>query len=178
MMNVEHYSRNTIVPSRTKFQLEHFVIGQHDTKPMQWRQLVLEAQDLSYNIKSAELTIKKLKLEIDRLRATGDPLDAIEAEQKELDIKLTERVLAGALLELEWINEIAERVGVFTTEQIESNQHEYWQTRLQKQADVDVFSSQRNVSQGNILSMINAGLLDYNNTDKLENSSNNKSINS
>ncbi|MFM7859191.1 MAG: hypothetical protein ACKO96_46535, partial [Flammeovirgaceae bacterium] len=80
-MNIEPYAQKTIITARTKFQLRHFVVGQHDTKPMQWKQVLLEAQDLTYKIRSAEIQMQKTQIEHDRLLATGDIIDALDAEQ-------------------------------------------------------------------------------------------------
>lgn len=160
-MELEKYTNNTIIPSRSKFQLRHFVINQHDTPAMQWRQILIEAQDMAYKIRSAELGLQKSRIELDRLLASDDPIDQIDAEQKNLDITLTERVLAGARLELAWLQEIAEEVGPHSFEQIEADQPEYWRKRLQRQADTDVLAAQRGISAGNIQSMLNAGLIEW-----------------
>lgn len=160
-MNIELHNNNTLIPSRTKFQLHHFVIEQHDTKPMQWRQVLLEANDLTYKIRSAEIQMQKTKIEHDRLIATGDELDALDAEQKRLDMSVTERALKAARLELCWLEEIAEQIGPYTFEEIEENQPEYWAKRLQRQADMDVLARENGISPGNIQSMLNAGLIKY-----------------
>lgn len=160
-MDLEKYTSSTVLPSRSKFQLKHFVIGQHDTAPMQWRQILIEAQDLAYKIRSAELSIEKLRLESHRLLSSGDPIDAVDAEQKVIDVLLTERILEGARIELCWLEELAEEIGFHSFEEIESDQPEYWAKRLQRQADVDVLSRQQGIGAGNLQSMLNAGLLYY-----------------
>lgn len=158
-MNLELFSTTTIIPSRTKYQLRHFVIGQHATRPMQWRQLLLEIQSLSYNIRNAELDIEQKQIEIHRLLSTGDPIDSIEAERKRLGVTLTQRTLAGAELELNWLQELAEEIGAYTWEQIEEDQPAYWQTRLNRQAGLDRMAIEQGVSVGNLESMLNAGLI-------------------
>jgi len=160
-MKLEQYSNNTLIVERTKYQLEHFVIGQHPTLPMRWRQIIIEAQDLIYKIRSAEIHQKKSGIERDRLLATGDPIDALDAEQKQLGIVLTERTLLAAKQELKWLREIADKIGAYSFEDIEADQPEYWAKRLRQQADVDVLSIQQGVSVGNLTSMLNAGLLAY-----------------
>lgn len=152
--------QKTIIPSRTRFQLYNFVIGQHDTKPMQWRQLLLEVQDISYKIRSAEITQAKNMIEYERLIATNDPLDALDAEQKQLDMTILERTLAGARLELHWLAEIADEVGEYTPEEIEADQPEYWKKRLQRQADIDALGAVEGVSPSTLMSMLNAGMID------------------
>jgi hypothetical protein len=126
---------------------------------MQWHQVVLEVQQLAYNIAMAELDIKKKQIEIKRLIASGDEIDAIQAEEKRLGIALTERVLAGARMELTWLEELAVEVGQYTYEQIEANQPEYWQLRLSRQASMDRMSAQQGIGACNLNSMLQAGLL-------------------
>lgn len=105
------FYESTVFTSRTRYQLKHFVIGQHDTLPMQWKQIVIEAQDLSYRIRSAEIQLEKTKIEYERLLETGDPIDALDAEQKKIDMVLTNRVLEGARIELKWLG-ICRRNGI------------------------------------------------------------------
>lgn len=160
-MNLQKHSESYIFPSRSKFQLEKFVIGQHDTPQMKWKQLVLEGQQLAYNVKSAEISIEKNKIEMERLLKSKDELDALDAEQKRLDIIFTERTLAGAKIELKWLEEIAETVGSFSFEEIEQDQETYWKLRLQRQAEIDVFSRGQGISASNISSMINIGEIQF-----------------
>ena len=151
--------KNTIVTVRSRYQLRRFVVGQHDTAPMQWRQILLEAQDLIYKIRMAELSVQKANIEIERLLATNDPLDALEAEEKRLGVVLTERTLQGARQELAWLQELADEVGSFTAEEIEADQPEYWARRLNRQAGLDRLAITEGVSAGNLQSMLSAGLL-------------------
>lgn len=158
-MELEPYTNNTIIPSRSEYQIRHFVIGQHDTPAMQWRQILIEAQDMAYKIRSAELHLKKERIQLERLLASDDEIDAIDAEQKQLDITLTERTLAGARMELKWLQDIAEEIGAHTFQQIEDDQPEYWRRRLHRQADTDILSRNQGISAGNITSMLNAGFM-------------------
>ena len=160
-MDIEKYAEQHIFPSRSRFQLENFVIGQHDTAPMQWKQVLLEGQQLAYNIKSAEISIKKTQIEMEKLLESGDELDALDAEQKRLDIILTERTLAGAKLELQWLEDIAGQIGAHSFEDVEADQPNYWRLRLQRQADTDALSQIEGVSPANIASMMNAGMIEY-----------------
>jgi hypothetical protein len=162
-MNLEKYTASTIIPSRSKYQLRHFVIGQHDTPAMRWRQVLLEGQDMAYKIRSAELSLQKSRIKLDQLLASDDPIDAIDAEQQQLDLTLLERTLAGARLELQWLTEIAEEVGVHTFDEIEADQAEYWHRRLQRQADADILAARQGISAGNIAAMLQAGLIEWSN---------------
>lgn len=160
-MDLDKYAADTIIPSRSRYQLRQFVIGQHDTPAMQWRQVLIEGQDMAYKIRLAELSLKKTRIEINKLLSTGDPIDAIDAEEKQVGMVLTERTLAGARIELQWLQEIAEEIGPYTFEEIEADQPNYWVKRLQRQADLDVLAVRQGVSAGNLASMLNAGMLTY-----------------
>lgn len=139
--------------------MRHFVLGQHDTAPMQWRQILLEAQDLIYKIRLAEIAVQKASIEIERLMSTGDEIDALEAEEKELGVVLTKRTLQGARQELLWLQELADEVGAFTAEEIEADQPNYWSLRLNRQAGLDRLALAEGVSPANLQSMLSAGLL-------------------
>jgi hypothetical protein len=156
---LEKTSQNYVTTSRSKYQLRHFVVGQHDTKPMQWRQIMLEAQELAYSIAMAELDLQRKEIEISRLLASDDQLNAIEAKEKHLGIVLTQRALNGARLELQWLEELAAEVGQYSPEQIEADQPEYWRLRLSRQAGIDQMSSRQGIGAGNLQSMLSAGLL-------------------
>ena len=43
---------------RSRFQLEHFVLGQHDTDQMRYYQTVIEINGLLHNYKVAEIETK------------------------------------------------------------------------------------------------------------------------
>lgn len=159
-MDLQPYTETTVIPSRTRYELTQFVIGQHATAPMRWRQLLIEAQDMAYKIRLAELDCEKKRIEIDRLLATGDEIDAIEAEEKRLGLVLTERTLEGARLEFGWLQDIAEQVGPYTLEDIEKDQPEYWSKRLNKQAGLEQLSATQGISAGNLTSMELVGLLE------------------
>lgn len=160
---VEQQALDTIIPSRSKYQLKHFVIGQHDTPEMAWRQIILEAQALEYSIRQAKLSIKLTEIKIAELLATGNRKDEIKAEKKRLGLVLTQRTLAGAQLEMEWLKEIAAEVGYYSPQEIEDNQPEYWAKRLTRQADIDRASITEGISAGNLQSMLNAGLVENTN---------------
>jgi hypothetical protein len=159
-MNLQPHTTQTVIPTRTRFQLRHFVIGQHDTAPMQWRQLLLEAQDMAYKIRLAELDLERKKIERHKLLSTGDPLDSIEAEEKQLHMVLIERSLAAARMELGWLEELADEIEPHTFDDIEADQPNYWKLRLARQAGLDQLSIQQGISAANLHSMLNAGLLD------------------
>lgn len=157
MNEIEKIASDYVVRERSDYQLRHFVIGQHDTPQMRYRQILLEVKTLLMNLRLAELDIEKRRIKLDRL--TDDPLDAIKAEKLRLGIAVTLDTMEGARRELAFLVDLAKEYPEFTSQEIEDNQQEYWEARLQRQANVDRMSVEQQVSSGNLTSMLYAGLL-------------------
>ena len=118
---------------RSKFQLEHFVVGQHDTLEMQYVQCVTEIQALYYTIKEVTLSMQITEIEITRLRATGDEIDELNAQIKELGMEQTKVVGVGAFRELRVLLDLLKEFPAYKREDIENSQEEYWTKRLTRQ---------------------------------------------
>ncbi len=118
---------------RSRFQLERFVVGAQDTPEMQYYQCVTEIQSLYYTLKEVALKIKKNEIEIEKLRATKDEVDEIEAQIKELQLEQTKVVAVGAIRELEILLDIKSQYPEYTRRDIENGQNEYWSKRLERQ---------------------------------------------
>lgn len=124
---------------RSQFQLEKFVINQHDTDEMKYFQCVTEIQSLYYTIRTVSLEMKKTEIEIAKLRATGDEVDEIDAQLKELGLEQTRLVGVGAFRELGHLMNIFESFPIkYTREQIEIAQPDYWSKRLNRQAILEL----------------------------------------
>ena len=139
-----------IQQSRSPFQLEKFVIGQHETPEMQYQKCVLEIQQLYYTIKTVNLQIKKTEVQIDRLRQTGDEIDEIEAQLKEVELEQTRLIGIGAIREFEYLLEVYNSFeNKYTRDEIDNAQPEYWEKRLTRQAMLESVSN--NLGQGSNL---------------------------
>ncbi len=146
--------------SRSRFQIERFVLGQHATKEMQYYQVCLELQDLLYKYKLAEINAKKTDLKIDRLRSTGDELDELEAQEIELSQSETRLAVIGAQRELAHLIDIWESFDHrYTRAEIEAAQPDYWQARLTNNAKAMLMGGQ-SVNAAHIEAMEQAGVLD------------------
>jgi len=143
---------------RSRYQLVHFVIGQHDTPEMRFYQLCLELQDMGYKLRMAQLGVRKAEVEIGRLEATGDELDAIEAEEKRVDLEQTRVVMLGAERELAVLGDLFDESQKFTRDEIEHAQPEYWHARLTRQTNLQLMSG--GVQWAQLDSLRQAGLLD------------------
>ncbi len=143
---------------RSRYQLIHFVLGQHDTAEMQFYQLMIELQDMGYKLRMAELNVRKTEVEIARLVETGDELDAIEAEEKQVGLEQTQIVMKGAQREIAILEDIFNTCQHYTRDEIEHAQPEYWQKRLTRQTNLQMMSG--NVQWAQLDSMRQIGLLD------------------
>jgi len=143
---------------RSRYQLIHFVIGQHDTPEMRFYQLCLELQDMGYKLRMAQLAVRKARVEIARLQATGDELDALEAEEKQIGLEQTEIVMRGAERELAILTDLFDESQKFTRDEIEHAQPEYWQKRLTRQTNLQLMAG--GVQWAQLDSLRQAGLLD------------------
>ncbi len=143
---------------RSRYQLIHFVLGQHDTPEMQFYQLCLELQDMGYKLRMAEIGVRKAEIEIARLLETGDELDAIEAEEKQVGLEQTQIVMKGAQREIAILEDIFNTCQHYTRDEIEHAQPEYWQARLTRQTNLQMMSG--NVGWAQLDSMRQIGMLD------------------
>jgi polyribonucleotide nucleotidyltransferase len=149
-----------IQQSRSNFQLEKFVVNQHETPEMQYLQTLIELQRLYYTIRSVSLEMKKAEIEISRKRATGDEVDEIEAQMKELNLEQTRVVGIGAFRELEKLLSIYDSFEhKYTREEIEAAQPEYWNKRLHRQATLEAIGGSQ-AQAGHLDSLRQIGALE------------------
>jgi hypothetical protein len=145
---------------RSRFQLERFVLGQHSTPEMQYYQTVLELQDAIYKYKLAVINVKKSELKIAKLRATGDELDELKAQEVELGLAQTSYAMVGAEREMRHLLEIFDTfTHKYTREEIEAAQPDYWQARLTNNAKAMLMGGS-SVNAAHIEAMEQAGILD------------------
>ena len=143
---------------RSRYQLVHFVIGQHATPEMCFYQLCLELQDMGYKLRKAQIGVRKGEVEIERLLATGDELDALEAEDKQVDLDQTRIVMLGAEREIAILTDLFDGSQHYTRDEIEHAQPEYWKARLTRQTNLQVLAG--SVQWAQLDAMRQAGLLD------------------
>ena len=145
---------------RSRFQLECFVLGQHATDEMKYYQTVIELQDAIYKYKLAALNVKKSELKIAKLRATGDDLDELKAQEVELQLAQTSFAMVGAEREMKHLIEIFDTfTHKYTRAEIEAAQPDYWQARLTNNAKAMLMGGQ-SVNPSHIEAMEQAGVLD------------------
>lgn len=145
---------------RTRFQLENFVIGQHDTDAQQYKQLLLELQSCLYTYRIAHLQMKKVEIEIKRLRETGDELNELDAQIKEIELEKTKIVAHGASREIEDLVNIWDMFEhKYTYEEIEADQPLYWDLRLTRQAQLEAIGKGGKIEWGSLEALRQIGKL-------------------
>lgn len=145
---------------RSRFQIERFVLGQHATPEMQYYQTVLELQDMIYKYKLAQIAVKKTEAEISRLRATGDEIDELDAQEKELALVQTRFVMIGHERELAHLVDIFNSFEhKYTRDEIEATQPDYWRERLTNNAKAMLLGGS-SVNPAHIEAMEQAGVLE------------------
>jgi predicted transcriptional regulator len=145
---------------RSRFQLERFVLGQHATDEMRYYQVCIELQDMIHKYKLAEINKKKTDLKIERLRATGDELDELKAQEIELNQSQNKYAVIGAQRELAHLIDIWNTFQhKYTREEIESAQPDYWQARLTNNAKAMLMGG-ATVNPAHIEAMEQAGVLE------------------
>jgi hypothetical protein len=148
-----------IQQSRSRYQLEKFVVGQHDSPEMQYYQLVIEANGTTNSIKETELRIEKVKAEAEELRETGKKSDSIEAQIKELSIPELETQLIGQRRELAFMEELFLQYENYTREDIELAQPEYWRNRLMRVGEMQMLARQGGVDWAHLQALYQADVL-------------------
>jgi hypothetical protein len=159
MTELAKAANDYIVRERSDYQLRHFVIGQHDTPEMRYRQILIEAKDLLFKIKNAELQLEINKRKIDKLEASKDEVKHLKAAQLRLGRSVTLDALEGARRELDYLVEMSKDYRHYTPDEIEANQPDYWERRLTRQATTDRMSLEQGISAGNLESLMKAGLI-------------------
>lgn len=145
---------------RSQFQLENFVLKQHDTPEMQYVQCVTELEQLYYTVRNVSLKLKKEEIEIKRLRETGDEIDEIEAQLKELGIEQTRVVGVGTFREIKILLDLLKTFPRYTREEIEKAQPDYWTKRLTRQYDLQIATKDANAAS-HLNSLIQSGVIEY-----------------
>ncbi len=145
---------------RSRFQLERFVLGQHATDEMRYYQTVIELQDAIYKYKLAVINVKKSELKIAKLRATGNDLDELKAQELELGLAQTAFAMVGAEREMKHLLEIFDTFShKYTRKEIEAAQPNYWQARLTNNAKAMLMGG-ASVNPSHIEAMEQAGILE------------------
>lgn len=143
---------------RTSFQLERFVMQEHDLPERKFLQLMMELKSMRDGFISDCFEIEKLKIEIKRLIATNDEIDNLEACKKQYILRQCEENMIFREREIKTIVRLINALPkIYTYDEIEAAESVYWERRLTRQAFEDMVSAQTGINQGNVRANIQAG---------------------
>ena len=149
-----------IQQSRSNFQLERFVLGQHLTPEMQYYQLLLEIQDLNFKHKNALIEREISEKKIAKLEASNDEIKLLKAKQRKLGLDQLNLAILGTERELNHLLTIWNSFEhKYSREEIEAAQPEYWKARLTANANAMIMGG-AGVNPAHLEAMDQAGVLD------------------
>lgn len=126
--------------SRSRYQIERFVVGQHHTPEMQYVQLVRELNVAVRSLETTELKIEMAMAEADELRETGKRSDEIAAVLKERSVEEMRLGLESTKREIAIMEDMLQHYPRYTRQEIEDKQEQYWQERLVRVAKMQALS--------------------------------------
>jgi hypothetical protein len=143
---------------RTSFQLERFVMQEHDLPERKFLQLMMELKSMRDGFIGDVFEIEKMKIEIKRLLAKNDEVDTLEAMKKQYFMRQLEENMIFREREIKTIVKLINSLPkIYTYDEIEAAESRYWECRLTRQAFEDMASAQTGINQGNIRANIQAG---------------------
>jgi adenylate kinase len=149
-----------ISQSRSNYQIEKFVVNQHDTDEMRYVQTILEIQSIYYSVKHSILEMQKNEIKIKRLKSTKDEIDTLEAQQIELGMEQSRLAAIGTFRELKALLDILNTFPRYSRQQIEEGQKEYWHKRMHRQVETDQIGGGPSIA-AHLNSLIQMGELQY-----------------
>jgi len=164
-----------ISQARSNYQIDKFVIGQHDTPEMQYQQILLESSSLIRNLEEIKLDIELLEAEIEELLASGKKTDEIKAKKKQININSLKLSLSSGEKELAYLQNMYEQFPKFTREEVEAAQKTYWEKRLSRVSQLQFLSSQTGINWAQLEALQQSNIIEEALTEipKLENIKNN-----
>lgn len=142
---------------RTPYQIEKFVVGQHETEEMQYAQCVLELQMKYNSIRRALINRQIIDEDIKKLEAKGDLKNKLKADLKRIDMEDQDFAMIGAVREFDILSQIWNNFPKkFSRSELNFNQEEYWQKRLARDASYEL-QAQGRVGKGTIEALTQIG---------------------
>ena len=138
---------------RSDFQIEHFVIGQHDTDERSYVQCVLELQAKYDGIKRAMFKRERIFTQLESMNCD---ITSIDYREIMFELEVLDRSLLGMTREFKTLYTIWKSMPKFTYNQIQGAEERYWRLRLKRQATQDLNATGR-VGVGNQEAIAQAG---------------------
>lgn len=145
---------------RSNFQLERFVLGQHLTPEMQYYQLLLEIQDLTFKHNNALIEREISEKKIAKLEASEDEIKILKAKQRRLALDQLNLAILGTERELAHLFTVWDSFEhKYSREEIEAAQPEYWKARLSANANAMIMGG-AGINPAHLEAMAQAGILE------------------
>jgi len=125
---------------RSRYQLERFVLGQHDTVEMQFYQCVIELNDTLRKYRLAEVSKVRMEREIARLEESDDEDADLDLAEKKIEYEFFLGVMRGGERELLCLLDIYKQIPHFSRDEIDHAQPEYWDKRLTRQTQLQIMA--------------------------------------
>jgi|TARA_B110001454_G_scaffold95946_1_gene90959 hypothetical protein len=125
---------------RSRYQLERFVLGQHDTVEMQFYQCVIELNSSVFKHESALINLERMERQITRLEESDEEDADLDLREKKLEYDHFVGVVNGSEREILCLLDIYEQIPHFSRDEIDHAQPEYWEKRLGRQASLSIMS--------------------------------------
>ena len=125
---------------RSRYQLERFVIGQHDTVEMQFYQCVIELNDMLHKYRLAEISQTRMEREIARLENSDEEDADLDLAEKKLEYEFFLGVKNGGEREIVCLLDIYNQIPHFSRDEIDHAQPEYWDKRLTRQTQLQIMA--------------------------------------
>ena len=104
---------------RSRYQLERFVLGQHDTVEMQFYQCVIELNDTLRKYRLAEVSKVRMEREIARLEESDDEDADLDLAEKKIEYDFFLGVMRGGERELLCLLDIYKQIPHFSRDEID-----------------------------------------------------------
>ena len=119
------------IQPRSNFALEHFVICQHDTPGRQRQQILSELQALMFALADMNDDVELAQFDLENIQDSDR--GRIERRKLERQIYGIQISIQQRLKEVNFLLSMLERLPVYSAEEFEAEEPEYWQKRLTRQ---------------------------------------------
>lgn len=151
---------NAVMRSRSDFQLDKFVIGQHATEPMRYYQTLLELSSMIHDYEIREIDIEIQTLEIQAREFMTDEISLLQTKKMQLILNRNRDSQKQFKDEIDsLVSRLEDFEKEYTREEIEADQANYWQQRLTNNAKAMLMGGEA-VGHAYIESMQQAGILE------------------
>ncbi len=173
---IKNFKKNfeTFTRAKTPLEIDWFILGRHESRHQQYKQLCLQAEDRYRALHEAEYGKKKTEIEIEELqeklaalceisgesssREREKAKTTLELSKKKADLDHLDHLMLGALKELADYVQIAEtRFSDLMTKSEDEFYNEgertYWIERMSRQIQVDLAVYGR-IQEGNLSSLL------------------------